>query len=120
MTDGFEVIEGDTFDAGSNSPAELIEEPTSRRRLFKMGAVGAAAVGAAAVGNADRREPRRCGYRRGLADRRYKQCVQQTQIVTELNAGAGFLSVVPSSSNRSGGSSHAARPRARLASGGPG
>ena len=52
MTDGFEVIEGDTFDAGSNSPAELIEEPTSRRRLFKMGAVGAAAVGAAAVGNA--------------------------------------------------------------------
>ncbi len=76
MTDGFEVIEGDTFDAGSDSPAELIEEPTSRRRLFKMGAVGAAAVGAAAVGNADGREPGRCGYRRDHAHRRYKHCIQ--------------------------------------------
>ncbi len=52
MTDGFELIDGEAVEPAGSSPDDPVEGPTSRRRLFKMGAVGVAAVGVAAVGNA--------------------------------------------------------------------
>ena len=51
MTDGFELIDGETVEPAESAPDDPVEGPNSRRRLFKMGAVGVAAVGAAAVGN---------------------------------------------------------------------
>jgi len=97
MTDGFEVIEGDTFEAGSDSPAEAIEEPTSRRRLFKMGAVGAAAVGAAAVGNAMAASPADAATGGNMLIGEINTASSDADL-TQLTAGAGFKSIIPSSS----------------------
>jgi len=96
MSDGFEVIDGDTFDAGSDSPAELIEEPTSRRRLFKMGAVGVAAVGAAAVANAVTASPVDAATGGSMLIGEINAASSDADL-TSLTSGAGFLSIVPSS-----------------------
>ncbi len=52
MSDGFEIINEDPWGSDTDAPAATIDEPTSRRRLFKIGAVGVAAAGAALVGDA--------------------------------------------------------------------
>ena len=95
MTDGFEVIEGDTFGTGSDSPAEMIEEPTSRRRLFKMGAVGAAAVGAAAVGSAMTASPADATTGGNMLIGETNTASSDADL-TSLTGGAGFKSTVPS------------------------
>jgi hypothetical protein len=52
MSDGFEVVNDASSGEGGGSAEDSIGQPTSRRRLFQMGAAGVAAVGTAAVANA--------------------------------------------------------------------
>ena len=95
MADGFEVIDGDTFDMGESPPADLIEEPTSRRRLFKIGAVGVAAVGAAAVGNAMAASPAEAATGGALLIGE-ANATTGGHDVTSLSGGGGFLSAAKS------------------------
>jgi hypothetical protein len=96
MTDGFELIDGDAIEGGAGSQGDLIDEPTSRRRLFKMGAVGVAAVGAAAVGNALTAGPAGAATGGGLLIGQ-ANAASAPHDLTTLTGGSGFLATTPGS-----------------------
>jgi hypothetical protein len=94
MTDGFELIDGDAIEGGAGSQGDLIDEPTSRRRLFKMGAVGVAAVGAAAVGNALTAGPAGAATGGNLLIGQ-ANAASSVHDLTTLTGGSGFLASTP-------------------------
>jgi hypothetical protein len=86
MTEGFEVIESNVIGEGDASGGSPLEAPTSRRRLFQMGAVGVATVGAAAVANALSADPASAATGGNMLIGNANAVTAQTN-VTALNGG---------------------------------